>query len=843
MKKQIIILFLAASTVSFCFSNKKETLKELSALKPIEVNYPFKVDSVNLKGKSFEQKELLKMPVNVPVQDAFSIKLTADSSGYFYPEEANGFHFFSFYVSSANYARGEVKVTSPNMLEIYVNNKLESSKTTVQDSLHNAKSTSVEIKPYPEREHILIKLLAAAQDSISPALKIEIENNDKDSLTNFIVSNSEKRFVTFKDMRLGKRITNTRTSPDGNFVLISYTNTFGERSELSEELYNVKKGTRLLIDQNAQKKQLNWLPKSEKMYYLASTVTGNDLITINPNTLEEKILIKNVPNVSVRFAPDEQSFFYSKQDSGEQKTGDLTLLKSPRERQGGYLNRSFIHRYDIASGLSRQLTFGSTTTSLNGISPDSKQILFSTSEETITERPFSTYSMYKLDIETMQVDTLWHRDPFAYRAVFSPDGKKALIVGAGDAFGGIGLNLDEGQIANTYNYSAFIMDLSTKQVEAITKDFDPSINNAIWNKHDKLIYFRTVDKDFENIYVYNPADKKFTLLPADEAVVRNLSLSKSTASASFFGVNHSNSTKAYMYDLKKKKSTLIADPYKERLDEIQLGQVTEWNFTNSDGVEILGRYYLPPHFDESKKYPLIVYYYGGTTPSARTFEHPYPPHVYASMGYVVYVLQPSGAIGFGQKFAAMHVNAWGKRTAEDIVEGTRKLVDEHVFINGDKIGCIGASYGGFMTLYLQTQTELFAAAVSHAGISSISSYWGEGYWGYGYSAAASAFSYPWNNYDLYVNQSPLFNADKIKTPILLTHGADDTNVPPGESIQMFAALKILGVPVEFLQVKGENHGIANYKRRLEWSNYIMAWFDKWLKDDSSWWNDLSGEKK
>ena len=96
----------------------------------------------------------------------------------------------------------------------------------------------------------------------------------------------------------------------------------------------------------------------------------------------------------------------------------------------------------------------------------------------------------------------------------------------------------------------------------------------------------------------------------------------------------------------------------------------------------------------------------------------------------MYVIQPSGTIGFGQEFSARHVNAWGKRTADDIIEGTKQFCKEHPFVDEKRIGCLGASYGGFMTQYLQTQTDIFAAAVSHAGISDVTSYWGEGYWGY-----------------------------------------------------------------------------------------------------------------
>lgn len=96
---------------------------------------------------------------------------------------------------------------------------------------------------------------------------------------------------------------------------------------------------------------------------------------------------------------------------------------------------------------------------------------------------------------------------------------------------------------------------------------------------------------------------------------------------------------------------------------------------------------------------------------------------------------------------------------------------------------MGASYGGFTTEYLTTQTDISACAISHAGISTIAGYWGEGYWGYGYSTNASAHAYPWNRRDIYVDQSPLFNADKVKVPILLIHGTKDVNVPTGQSIQ------------------------------------------------------------
>jgi len=159
-----------------------------------------------------------------------------------------------------------------------------------------------------------------------------------------------------------------------------------------------------------------------------------------------------------------------------------------------------------------------------------------------------------------------------------------------------------------------------------------------------------------------------------------------------------------------------------------------------------------------------------------------------------------------------------------------------------RVGCIGASYGGFMTMLILTRTNIFASAIAHAGISSISSYWGEDYWGYSYSAVATADSFPWNRKDIYVDQSPLFNADKITTPLLLLHGTVDTNVPPGESAQLFTALKLLGREVEYIQFFDQNHLILTYNKKILWTKTIMAWFDRWLKGQPEWWSDLYANK-
>ena len=312
----------------------------------------------------------------------------------------------------------------------------------------------------------------------------------------------------------------------------------------------------------------------------------------------------------------------------------------------------------------------------------------------------------------------------------------------------------------------------------------------------------------------------------------------------FYGQTGTTSRNAYLTHLSG--ATPKCTPwghlsFKQLFGDTRVASCLPWKFTTSRGDQVEGFYYLPADFDQSKRYPMIVYYYGGCSPTTRVLEFVYPFSALANMGYVVLVLEPSGTIGFGQEFAARHVNAWGDMTADDIIEGTRTFCAENTYVDAKKVGCMGASYGGFMTQYLQTKTDLFAAAISHAGISNIASYWGGGYWGYTYGEVAQYGSYPWNNPDLYVKHSPLFNADKIHTPILFLHGTADTNVPNTESQQLYTALRLLGRPTSYIQVEGENHHVADYHKRKQWQAAIMAWFAKYLQGDDAWWKDLGFE--
>ncbi|MDR3250817.1 MAG: S9 family peptidase [Tannerella sp.] len=856
------INFLSVLIISCLFASAQSPVK-VTAYRTssfIPVFSPVTIDSTDVEKKKFSEKELLKTEVDfgellqnqaiIEADTAGVIDLSFDADGSDAVHK-NAIRLLAFNIDADRYCKANLTVTSTDMLEIYVNDKLEKTKDTREDSLSKAKATSISLTLEPRRYQIVIKQLSGAGKSAESSLKAEVTASKTDSAALISVSTDRLRRITINDILEGSRLTaNSSISPSGKYLICATSvanpggNAGGGPGGSPGGSYELE--LRTVADNKVVYRfppsiSPLWIMDRDYVVYTRQGTKRRNLYRMDVATLEEKLLAENIQSDRFVLSPDNKFLIFNKSEEIPADKGDLKRVLAPNDRSGAYRRRNSLYLYDFDTKATQRLTFGHTSVSLNDISPDGKKALIATNSDNITQRPFSIKTLYELDLTTLKVDTLF-TDPFIGGAQYSPDAKQLLITGSGEAFNGIALNIKDGQISNTYDYQAFLVDRKTLAVTPVTKDFNPSINGAQWSKYDNMIYFTTEDKDRISIYCFNPKNSTFRKLDLPEDMIRSFRLAEQAPIAVYQGESATNSYRLYSYNIKTGKSTLLSDPFKSQLDEMELSKVTDWNFVSADGTTIEGRYYLPYGYEEGKKYPMIVYYYGGTSPTARVLESTYPLQVYAALGYVVYTLQPSGTTGFGQEFAARHVNAWGKKTADEIILGTQLFWREHDFVDSAKIGCIGASYGGFMTQYLQTRTDIFAAAVSHAGISNITSYWGEGYWGYSYSSAASAFSYPWNNPQLYHEQSPLFHADKINTPLLLLHGTADTNVPIGESIQMYNALKILGKTVEFITVDKENHGILEYKKRIEWNKTIYAWFARWLKSQPEWWNELYPER-
>ena len=809
MKKSILCV--GALCMGLWASAENIEVKSFRYAGPYAVQQPFMIDSVDVNSKAFAMKKFLDTPLSFE-----SLKEATSFSGdVLLATEGHALHLLEFTLQNTAYAKAKLNIEGLKNYQLYVDGK---------------KQEGTELTLEPSTHPVVIKYLS--EGGKADSLKVSVET-EKDGL--ITLREDGKRLYTLEDVLHGTRFSGVSLSPNGKFLIASYQTTReGGKSSGTTKVTELSTG-KVLAQRN---ERLQWMPRSNQYYYTRNGVEGRQLVVVDPASGQEQVVADKLPEGYFQVAPTEDYLLYSLTQEGPKERKEIYEVIEPDDRQPGWRDRSYLAKYDLKSGLMQPLTFGYHNAWAVDISQDGRYVLMMTQQSRLTQRPTSLSSLYRLDVQTLKADLLVDKDGFISNAKFSPDGNQVLVVGSPEAFNSIGKKVKEGQIPNMYDYQMYMLNVGDKKVTPLTVDFNPSVQQVVWSKADGQIYFNAENRDYVSLYRMNPANGKIQQVKANEENVKGFSMSASAPSLVYYGQGTMNSDRLYQLDTKKDKQVLVEDLSKEILKDIQLGECHDWNFINSKGDTIFGRYYLPPYFDANKKYPMIVNYYGGCSPTGRNFESRYPHHAYAALGYVVYVVQPSGASGFGQEFGARHVNTAGEGPAQDIIEGTKKFCEAHAFVNSKKIGCIGASYGGFMTQYLQTKTDIFAAAISHAGISDHTSYWGEGYWGYSYSEVSMAGSYPWTRKDLYVDRSPLFNADKIHTPLLFVHGDVDMNVPVGESIQMYTALKLLGRETAMVLVTGQDHHIVEYGKRIQWQNTIWAWFAKWLQDDATWWNAI-----
>ncbi|HAY71826.1 MAG TPA: S9 family peptidase, partial [Saprospirales bacterium] len=826
-------------------------------LEPAELEYPVFNQAENTRGKIYDDEKLLHFnewdfsdhfPEDNKQISPESLQerrwkysmdsLIAPEANFLKPAVV----YAATYLWAEEWLKGTIELKSHAMLKVWLDGKEIGTKTKLDEE--NPGKVSKEVKLERGKHLLLVKILLPVDSLKTWTLSGHfIHKANKKSKVILSFNNSPLDRKNIHHMLDGIKLSDLDLSPDGKYYLVTYRQTLPS-SDNSERWTLLKRtDNKQLVHsfRHADIGQIKWLPKTNRISY---TATKNK---------ETKIYLLDVENFNISeiftapekfggydWSPDENCFIYSVYEEPEKNESSMVQIQGLADRQAWWRNRSFLYSYHLKSGKNQRLTWGNLTTSLHDISPDGSKILFSQSYPDYLERPFSKQNLFMLNLADMHLDTIFLRERWSINPVFSPDGKYLLATGGPSAFNSAGKNTKTDLVTN-YDQQSYIYNLENREVIPYTKNFNPSINAVYWHPVDNHIYLDVTEADFKNLYQYDVKKNTFRRIETGVDYMASIDFAPRALVAVYSGNPSNKYPSTYKLNLKNLKYELFEDPEAENFSNVEFGEVKDWNFASTSGVEISGRVYFPPGFDPTRKYPVIVYYYGGITPVSRTFGGRYPFNLWAGHDYIVYVLQPSGAIGFGQDFSTEHMNNWGTTVADEIIEGTKKFLEAHPFANAEKVGCAGASYGGFMTMLLMTRTDIFATAISHAGISSISSYWGEGFWGYAYSAEASADSYPWNNRSLYVDQSPLFNADKIKTPLLLLTGDSDTNVPPGESIQLYTALKILGRPVELVMVKGEDHHILTYNKRIQWHNTIMAWWAKYLKDEGDWWDELFPE--
>lgn len=738
-----------------------------------------------------------------------------------------------------------------------VASRTESAEATGEDGA--SKPLEAELKLKPGKHLLLVTSLRDPKNDAAWTLSARLVGAEPWAAP--AVSTSDRRHVGLTELLDQHVVRSLDLSPDGRHLLLTWSNVAVpadhrvtwhhvvdvETGEVTRELRSDVSG----IEWSPDGASYAWTAPSWAAPSEAAEAKGHDLWISPAVGGPARRVLTNVENwTGHRWLPDGSGLVLLTTKSAEADERGLKRFRGLTDRWAGERDTSQLWWVSAEGGVLRRLTLDPLHDEVADVGAG--RVLLRRQKYEVTERPFFTTSLLELDLETLELREIASEQQLRgwvgevrYLDPDSSDDHRLLVLGSPQLFGGAGRDPDlpAGVVVNDYETEAFVFDPATGEATSFTRDWDPTVNGL--RVAGGALYILGLDRSYQRIYRHELGTDGFTELPSGGDVVDHLDVSRDGTVLAYTGEGPSSPPAVFVRaagrDAEPRRIVRAAD---DTWQKVELGRVETFSFVMDEGTddatEILGRVNYPPDFDPSKKYPLIVSYYGGTVPSDRSFGGRYPRSYWAAHGFVVYTVQPSGATGFGQEFSARHVNAWGRRTADEILEGTKRFLDAHPFVDRERVGCIGASYGGFMTMYLVSHSDLFAAAVSHAGISNLASYWGQGWWGFLYSAAASADSYPWNARDLYVDQSPLYSADKIHTPLLLLHGDADTNVPPVESHQMYTALEVLGRDVELIEVGGENHQIFQYDKRKLWMETILSYFTKYLYDRPEWWSELWG---
>lgn len=266
------------------------------------------------------------------------------------------------------------------------------------------------------------------------------------------------------------------------------------------------------------------------------------------------------------------------------------------------------------------------------------------------------------------------------------------------------------------------------------------------------------------------------------------------------------------------------------LADFKLKPAEEAVWEGADGAKVHGFIVKPANFTASRKWPLLTLIHGGPQGAwSDAWSYRWNPQVFAAAGYVVFMPNPRGSTGYGQKFVDDISGDWGGKAFTDIKNGVATLVARPE-IDRERMGAAGASYGGYMINWIEGHNDdprfQFKALVSHAGVYNLTSMYGatEELWFTDWEFQGT----PWDNPEMYARWSPHMFVKNFKTPLLVVHGELDYRVPVTEGLQLFTALQRRGVASKLLYFPDEGHWIGKPQNSALWYATILQWFETHL---------------
>jgi dipeptidyl aminopeptidase/acylaminoacyl peptidase len=453
-------------------------------------------------------------------------------------------------------------------------------------------------------------------------------------------------------------------------------------------------------------------------------------------------------------------------------------------------------------------------------SPDGSTIAYTSRKKTGREYAESTNSdIYFYDLESGETRNMTQgMMGYDVNPQFSPDGRYL----AWQSMERDGYESDKNRL--------FVMELATGEKTYVTDSFDYNTDAFAWESDSKTIYLVSPVQGTTQLYAADIATKRIT--PITKGVHDYTSVALGDGLLIAGRQSLSQPTEIYSVDLATGDAQNLSQENSELLANLTMGAVEERWIETSDGKQMLTWVVYPPDFDPSKQYPALLYCQGGPQSMVSQFwSYRWNLQMMAANGYIVVAPNRRGLPGFGQEWLEQISGDYGGQNMKDYLAAI-DAVSKEPFVDENRLGCTGASYGGFSVYWLAGHHEgRFKAFLSHAGIFNLEAQYleteemwfanwdmGGAYWDRENATAQRTYE-----------DSPHRFVEKWDTPIMITHGELDYRILASQGMMAFNAAQLRDIPSRMLIFPDENHWIARPQNGVLFQREFFRWFDQWLK--------------
>jgi dipeptidyl aminopeptidase/acylaminoacyl peptidase len=449
-------------------------------------------------------------------------------------------------------------------------------------------------------------------------------------------------------------------------------------------------------------------------------------------------------------------------------------------------------------------------------SPDSKSIVYTAANSGRKAAWSTNYDLFKVPIDgsaaaknLTEAHKAWDTTP-----VFSNDGKTLSYLRMKRP----GFEADK--------FDIILRNLADGKERVLTENWDRSASDIVWGPKNKVIYTYAGNLGQRALFAIDVKTAKVKTL-VKMGQVRGVAVAGKNL---IYGLNTLGSpTELFSIDMKGKKSKQITNINAKQMAAVKMSPFEQFTFKGWNNEEVYAYVVYPVDFDANKKYPVAFLIHGGPQGSfGNSFHYRWNPQVYTARGYAAVMVDFHGSTGYGQAFTDSISGDWGGKPLEDLQKGLAAALKKYSWMDGKRVGALGASYGGYMINWIAGNwSDRFKCLINHDGNldERFAYYDTEELWFPEWEHGGT----PWDNPKGYAKHNPIDYVKNWKTPMLVIHGALDYRVVETQGFATFTALQRKGIPSKMLYFPDENHWVLQPHNSILWHNTVLDWLDKWTK--------------